>query len=484
MSSHENIPISAIDQVLAELPASFTISDIQKRLGSRADGLARRLERLLDGDDRFFNAPGRPFYRREAFFNGFKFAVTFDSWEAGQGFLIPGHRFSPFLHPEVFPSETTLLDGGKAVPVREITLPLGQAFHYHMLLGSDNVFDFLLAESPANAALRTGRTANEQVTLTVFDLSEFYRRNNACEGDAMICTVTDYEKGVLDISFLPGSERSSSRRKAWELVCDEALTKVCDRFEDYLDITEQLAWGLYYGGDALRSPDCSIDEYIRLSTKITVRADGDHAVLALRNEEKNFADEPDEDAAVSDILTLSKGETGSLQGILRELGNPVTLPEIDAYILDECFARESDFDAIFRRIFGSAENICADEAQQVYLVTYLEERFEELHGTYNRADDEPKAPLRSEILEAVDAKLEFFRLLADVDADPEALGKEDMHRLAEIDLRLDEMLKLLDSPRYTPDAAELEKTASLVESRLDEQQELIEKLSSKIRSRQ
>ena len=481
MSSQHDISITDIDRALEALPGTFTVGDLQKRLGNRSDGLARRLERLLDGDDRFFNIPGGAFRRREDFFKGFKFAVTFDSWEISQGFLIPGHRFSPFLHPEVFPSETTLLDGGKALPCREITLPLGQAFHYHMLLGSDNIFDFLLAESPANAALRSGRNANEQVTLTVFDLSDFYRRNNACEGDAMICEVTDYDKGVLSVSFIPGSERSGSRRKAWELVFDEALTKVCDRFEDYLDISEQLAWGLYYGGEVLRSPDCSIDEYIRLSAKMTIRADGNHAVLALRNEEKTA--DPEDAGSVADILTLSRGETGSLQGIIKEMGNPVTLPEIDAYILDECFARESDFDAIFRRIFGSAENVCADEAQQVYLANYLEERFEELHGNYDRAGDETKAPLRSEILEGIDAKLEFFRLLADVDADPETLDHKDMHRLAELDLRLDEMLKLLNSPAYTPDQPELEKIASLVETRLDEQQELIEKLSSKIKSR-
>ena len=481
MSSQHDISITDIDRALEALPGTFTVGDLQKRLGNRSDGLARRLERLLDGDDRFFNIPGGAFRRREDFFKGFKFAVTFDSWEISQGFLIPGHRFSPFLHPEVFPSETTLLDGGNAIPCKEITLPLGQAFHYHMLLGSDNIFDFLLAESPANAALRSGRNANEQVTLTVFDLSEFYRRNNACEGDAMICEVTDYDKGVLSVSFIPGSERSGSRRKTWELVFDEALTKVCDRFEDYLDISEQLAWGLYYGGEVLRSPDCSIDEYIRLSAKMTIRADGDHAVLALRNEEKTA--DPEDAGSVADILTLSKGETGSLQGIIKEMGNPVTLPEIDAYILDECFARESDFDAIFRRIFGSAENVCADEAQQVYLANYLEERFEELHGNYDRAGDETKAPLRSEILEGIDAKLEFFRLLADVDADPETLDHEDMHRLAELDLRLDEMLKLLNSPAYTPDQPELDKVASLVETRLDEQQELIEKLSSKIKSR-
>ena len=481
MSSQHDISITDIDRALETLPGAFTVEELQKRLGNKSDGLARRLERLLDGDDRFFNIPGEAFQRREDFFKGFKFAVTFDSWEIGQGFLIPGHRFSPFLHPDVFPSETVLRENGREIPRREITLPLGQAFHYHMLLGSDNIFDFLQADSPANTALRSSRGANEQVTLTVYDLEELFRRNDASEGDALICEVADYRKGVLDIAFLPGNQRSSARRKAWEQVFDEALTKVCDRFEDYLDIGEQLAWGLYYGGDVLRSPDCSLDEYIRLSAKMTIRADGDHAVLAVRNEEKAL--DPEDAGSVSDILTLSRGETGSLQGIVKELGSPVTLPEIDAYILDECFARESDFDAIFRRIFGAAEDLCADDAQQAYLVNYLEERFEELHGNYDRAGDETKAPLRSEILEGIDAKLEFFKMLADMDADPEAFDHEDMHRLAEIDLRLDEMLKLLNSISYTPDQPELERIAGLVEARLDEQQELIEKLSSKIKSR-
>lgn len=478
MSSQNDISIGDIDRVLESMPEEFTIDDLKKKLGNRSDGLARRLERLLDGDDRFFNGIGGTFRRREEFFRGFKFAVTFDSWELEQGFLIPGHRFSAFLHNEVFPSEVVLLADGREIPQRGITMPLGQAFHYHMLLGSDNVFDFLLAESPANAGIRSSHHANEQVTLSVYDMSEFYKQHNASDGDALICEVSDYAKGILNVSFLRGSERSTARRKMWVAAFDKALGKVCERFEDYLDITDQLTWGLYYGGAELKSPDSSVDEYIRLSMKMSIRADGDHAVLAVRDDAKN-ADTYESDP--SDVISLSRGETGSLAAILKELGNPVTMPEIDACILDECFARESDFDAIFRRIFGAAENICVDETQQVYLYNYLEERFEELHENYNRADDELKAPLRADILEAVDAKLEFFRLLSDTDADPDNLDKELMHRLAEVDLKLDEMLKLLNSEKYTPDQVEIEKIAELIESRLDEQQELLEKLSDKIR---
>ena len=144
MSSQKDITLSDIEQIVDALPETFTIADIKKKLGNRSDGLSRRLERILDGDDRFFNAPGKGFHRREAFFKDFRFAVTFDNWELSQNFLIPGHRFAPFLFEEVFPSDVTLMDNGSPIPMKQITLPLGQAFHYHMLLGSDNIFDFLV----------------------------------------------------------------------------------------------------------------------------------------------------------------------------------------------------------------------------------------------------------------------------------------------------------------------------------------------------
>ena len=479
MSAQKDISINDIEQILETFPEKFTVAEIQKKLGNRSDGLARRLERLLDGDDRFFNRSKHEFIRREAFFTGRRFAVTFDAWELSQGFLLPGHRFAPFLSPEIFPSEVTLLWQNEPVPRREITIPLGQVFHYHMLLGSDNVFEYFLAESPANAGVRSKCSANEQVTLTVYDLSRFYQEHNAADGDALICRVLDYSKGILELSWQSGNDRKTSLRKEWVAAFDKALSSVCERFEDYLDIGDQLTWGLFYGREALEQPVCSLDEYIKLSLKITIRADGDHAVLAVRNDSENGENAPED---LSDILSLSRGETGSLSGILKELGNPVTLPEIDAYILDECYARESDFDAFFRRLFGAAEKLCVDETQQTCLYNYLEERFEELHENYNRADDELKAPLRADILEGIDAKLEFFRLLADTDADPAALDKEKMHHLAEIDLKLDEMLKLLNSSGYTPDEAELVKVAEMLDEQLDEQLELIEILTEKIRT--
>ena len=65
MSAQKDISINDIEQILETFPEKFTVAEIQKKLGNRSDGLARRLERLLDGDDRFFNRSKHEFIRRE-----------------------------------------------------------------------------------------------------------------------------------------------------------------------------------------------------------------------------------------------------------------------------------------------------------------------------------------------------------------------------------------------------------------------------------
>ena len=51
------------------------------------------------------------------------------------------------------------------------------------------------------------------------------------------------------------------------------------------------------------------------------------------------------------------------------------------------------------------------------------------------------------------------------------------------DRQLQRLLKLLNSGKYTPDQTEIEKITDMVESRLDEQQDIIDKLSENIKPR-
>lgn len=468
----------ALERTAAKHDGKVTRETLLRELGTTENpALKEKIERALTGDDRFFSDGSGNGVLRTSFFTDFVFPVTPDAWEIENGILFPGHRFAPYLNGEVFPSEVTLHlnNQAKSVEKRELTTPLGQVFHYHMLLGSEQVFDFFVADSAANAHLPRAPQPESPVTLQVFDLAEFYQQNRFSEGDALLCRVEDYEKGVIRFEMLSGDDRSNRDVKAFVTGYEKALEKVFDRFENYLEIPEQLSWAFYYGAETLPAGihAASLDEFVRLAEKVEIDFEGEHTVLARR---RSSAD----DEAVPELpegVSLSKGETRELPALLKEIGSPLTPVEIDSYILDAANARELEFEDFFARAFGREKLRFTDEAQQAVFYNYVEDRFEDLTGNYDRYGDEAKAPLRTSILECVDERLEFFDYLASVEKKLDQLPQKPLHRLAEIALKLGEVLKMLNDPACTPAESELEELADAVAAHAEEQAEVIAELS-------
>ena len=465
-----DIDISAINSAIDNAGNEFTISSLMKVLANKSAAFSNRIARILDGDDRFFSLDDK-FVRRDFFFSKAKFLITPDSWELCEKILVPGHRFIPFTDRELFPSEAQLFWNGKEIPKREITAPLGKLFHYHTLLGSETVFDHLVAESPANAHLMHSVNASSPVTLTVFDMAGII--DDFSDGDALLAAVEDYKTGKINITLLDGAKRQNSSKKEWVSAMDEAVEKVVERFEEYLDIPDQLAWTVFYAGEKCLVPGASIDEFVKSSRKVEIKTDGDHAVLSIVGSNIQSSDDVGDNQ--QDVFSLSKGalDPGKM---FRELGSILSTVEIDSFILDCCYARETDFDDFFRRIFGEVTPEYADDAQKAALLNYLEEKFEEAFSTYNRADDEPKAEIRSMILEGVTERMEFMRTVSAFENLPD---EKAMREIAEVAHQLEHILGAINSPAFTPDTAELQQLAERAEELVDEQDSLMAKVLNK-----
>ncbi len=477
MADAKELPFPVIENAIAqaarEADGRIVFADLLKKLGkTETPALKDKILRALTGDGRYFSDETGNGITREAFFRDFVFPVTPDAWEIENGILFPGHRFAPFLNFDIFPSEVELSTGGETVAKQELTAPLSQIFHYHLLLGSEQVFDFFVADSEANAQLPYSAQPAAPVTLQVFDLAKFYKKHKFSEGDALLCRVTDWENGKVGFDYLSADDRSSREVKMFVTEFENALGKVIDRFENYPEIPEQLSWAFYCGAENLNHA-ASLDEFVRRAETIEIDAEGEHSVLARR---RNNADEyiPDLPEGVS----LSRGETRELPALLKEVGSPLTPAEIDSYILDAAYARELEFEDFFARAFGREKLNFTDEAQQAVFSNYVEDRFEELTGGYDRVGDELKAPLRSTILECTDERLEFFDYLASVEKPLEKLPPKPLKRLAEIALRFGEVLKMLNDPAYTPAETELEQLTEAVENCSEEQESVIRELSN------
>ena len=469
MSEKPPIDIMEIEKAVAAAGARFTIADLQKALGDKSAALRDRLTRWLDSDSGFF-FDGSAFFRRENFFSGKKFLVTPDEWEISNGILIIGHKFLPFFDEEVFPTEIKVCDArsGKALVTKEITLPLGKAFRYHLLFGSEQIFDFFVAENQANSWLRHSRSGSENVTFAVFDLAELYRETKFAFGDALLVEVVDYKNGSFRYTYLPGADRSGAARKAAVREFDNAMLKVCEKFDRYPDIPEQLAQGVFFAGSASPLERVSLDEYIQNSCALEINSDGDHAVLIPA---ESFAVPGDENTEVPSFLSVSGGETSSIGAILKSIGSTYTETEIDSLLRDACYRRETDPDEFFRNYFAEAP--FTDEAQEAIFNNLLAEKLEEFVSTYDREADEAKASLRRDVLDFCESRQAFFDRIASGEINADTLDHELLTECAGISAKINHHLAELEADR-SGDAADFEENIGAL---LDRAEAILEKLT-------
>ena len=480
----EEVTIGDIERALRSAGDSFTVSGVVRSLiPGKSEPLRRRVEQAIEGDGGFLYDEKWACRTRSGFFRGKKFLITPDEWEIAQGVLFPGHRFVPFVSEEVFPSAVRLIgEDGSPAAVKSAVLPLGTVFHYHILLGSEQIFDFMLADDPANAGLRKQAGRTDSVTLSVFDLADFYRRHDFALGDALLCTVEDYSGGKVRFEYLPQARRRSEDREKFVAALDAAAATVWAKFADYLDIPEQLAWIMFFSKYTEEIPGASLDEFMAASNRVQLRPEGDHAVLFVPDESEAEDESGHHDHCgcghdhapeLPAGLSLTDGDIDDPLKLLSEAGFPLSQYEVDGFMLDAIYGRESDFEGVRSRIFGHAEFDFADDVKQAVLLNYLEERFENLRDNYNRADDEPKAELRSQIMEAVSKRLDYLSALGAADEDPGPEEKAWMRRLAEISARLGEVLRLLDHPGFTPDQHELDRLGDLIDDQIARQEEIL-----------
>lgn len=463
----KRISIGQIEDVIANAPGIFYLNDIAAKLNGADDSeLLNRLEKLIDGDDNYFHTPDWECELKMHFFCRTPFAVTPDKWEINEGVLFPANRLTPFLSEDVFPSDAELIFDGEELPKREITMPFGEALHYLTLIGHEQVVDYLEADSDANWGISSHLSPTTLVTMTVFDCSELFEELSFKEGDSFILQLTDPDTGEFEINYRPAEERSEEARDKWIADYEKAMTRVIEQFRDYLEISQQIHWAFYYGGEELASTAASVEEFVADCDSIEMHTRGDHTVFALAGSGDGYVAEEKE--SLPDGFGISAGETDDFGLMLKEVDSPLTPEEIDGFILDNCAARDLNFDHFFARAFPHGQLSYADEAQEAIFLNFLEERFEDLTGNYNRLLDEAKAPLRTTLMELVEEKLEHHN------SEEHSHGHCHCHDIDALFVRIDGVLKQLNSEGFDPSEGEVEQIQTLIEEFADRLDELTE----------
>ena len=532
---------NAFNEVIpAFLKKPFAVADlvdaVEKKLSADTesrDRLERETELLLAGRDDLFFTP-ETCYPKADFFRGTKFRIVPGDAERERNILLYGARFAPFCRADIFPDEYTLRIGGKKCRTVSVTMPFAQLAPAFMLWGHTGLIDCLAAESNENvAALRSSRNVDlVPMTVTGFDLTDFYRETGFRKGDSILVTVTGWSSGAFCLEYAPAPETPDRKAEGRFLLDFEgALLHVCRNGSEAVEIPDQISeaylQAFLQGNDLRKRPALSLDEYPARMREIAIRRDGPDWILvpadsvdepgmaaAFSSTEHEEADDHEQhecscghthedghecscghvherdhatvhDAAAirPEQFSVSAGTIESLEAILAEREAFLNPAELHAGILDALSNGVEKFEDHLSSVLSLLNVQFADDAQETAFRNFLEEEWEMVGELYNPSLEMEKTPLRSRLLELCEQRADAARRLVNAFRERKQNIPENTARaVARLHRDLSDTLGVFSVDAPLPEGEGREQLELRVEDLEDAWEELSERLEALIGS--
>jgi len=471
----------AVDEFLLQADYSFKLDDAVKAVSetlvaeeSDKAEITQEVEILLAEYHLFFNNEDQTYITQSEFYENAQFCVTPSEYEIAQGFLVPGHRFSPFTCESVFPSEIEITEAGskEAVDSMDQECAIHDAASFHTLLGSEEMFHYFIADHQENHEIIAAGNPEADLLLTVFDMKHFYKKHNFKSGDALLFTVKDWDNGLFTFKYISSDQRSDESKIEWADAFENALGEVFDEKGYYTTIPQQLSLAYFKAKDVVfEKPSLSIDEYIAETQQVEIIMVGGQTVLWGRDEQAEVAEqeayEPDENVMVSE------GKTGSLDELLKDIGCGITPIELDSLMINELYQGGESLEPVIDRVMYFKEEAFSDDAQEAVFLNFIEERWEDLIDSYRRDSDQDKGSVRRRIMQFLDERLRFFLELGEQKTNiPEELNEALENNVD----NMGNLLALLNSDHYFGDQGEFEKVMEGVEHMGDVQANILSEM--------
>ena len=249
---------------------------------------------------------------REKLFRNTHFKIDLTEREYQEQKLYIGHRFVPFLGPEI-PFSAIQLQGivEPSPELQKEILSLMEAFQYVSLL-------------PPYAVNYPKMPTTETVELYYYDLSEWIEANDFQEKDAILVVPIDYDQYIFRL------EKLTSRHLAEQTFItqhkDQNLTEsfedVLNWYPDPMPADLSLFWAFALSkSNVVEKPGSSIGQFVSFHEDLTLHTLAQYPFIHFHEYQERILAESFENEPY-DMFTI--GEATDLNGIFRELANSYT----------------------------------------------------------------------------------------------------------------------------------------------------------------
>lgn len=323
----------------------FSLLEMKKVLeacGIRADKDETRL--FLESSPHVLSLTDGTYVTKAGAFTGEIFSMMPTGAEAEQGVLVPGDRCLPFIESERILSTLTFFANGKQIPSKRGTFETDDAIDLFMFFGEEYANQYI-ASDPANEDLNLAEREFElpsRIGLTGIDLGYLERNYGYKLGDRILCCVSDWDKGYINVMVVHSSDNRfnlgevGEKRLEWFDYAEEKLLECFDLHGPLASIEDQLVDFFYDNRKKLCVPYCgSLQELMRKTRKVGFQNYGVETRLWRKDEDVPAFGQWNND--VFELTEQAKSEMSYTDFVVSMFPDSA----LDAFVMD-CFYSKSD----------------------------------------------------------------------------------------------------------------------------------------------
>ncbi|MCX7788033.1 MAG: plasmid pRiA4b ORF-3 family protein [Spirochaetes bacterium] len=449
MSSQKSLK-ETIRQFVFECKKKFRYVDLRDYLQKQGIPFEndKTILDLLESEGIVFSTDFTLFYPRHLYFKNAQFLISPTEEELSNGYLIPGHRFLPFLNHSVKPWEVELKDASlQPFSTCRVRKRVRDLYVFYSLYSWGNPYNRYGEEKAKGDESR-------MVEVEAFDLSDRIKQWKLKPGGGFLVTVLDWVKGSYQIEPLSKRKRQSLLKAGteWMRTLEQGFYQSFEDLDLKYPIEEQIAYAYFYAGKkVLTNPPIHLGGFIESSSLI-------HFVdVGLENRLWHTPHVANEELDLPN-LPEPQGKSGTMGEILQDIGLSLEESSIEAYIRDAFFRGNASPEQVLSRIFAGRETNFSSQEQMDSFFKFFNDLWKRVKRSYNSFTDRHTGTVRNQILQILDQHTAWLRDLDRRKIDPKDLPKEEFLSLAQLFGFLERYLEILN--RKNP-GTEAELTESL-----------------------
>lgn len=390
-----------LEKFLRSYTNQFSAREMHKVCASLGfDFSMAEVESFLSANPYIFSLTKKSYITRAGVFTGELFSIKPTAQEVDQGLVVIGDRCIPFTDTEMLPHELSFCCDRVKLKLKTGIFDAESARKFYCLYGDEYLSQYI-AMDPVNSdlnLLESDYALPSRVKLTGFDLEPLIKKYGFVKGDRILCCVSDWDKGKINVAVsrehdegFSGS-KSSEMRHRWYDTLETALMENFKRHGPCSSIEEQLSILFLENRHQLCSLFCgSIEEYLhRYAKKVSLEPFGVETRIWKKGEEAPAVGEWNKTDLERDIFDEEMSDTQR-----RFFSIPPFV--FDQFILNMFYKREGSLRDIVELLFP--EDSCFSEEEKSELLLLLEQRHDILKKGYNWFADRGTGKVRQRALE-------------------------------------------------------------------------------------